>query len=93
MKVYIAGKITGLKNYKEIFNKAENKLLSEGNQVMNPAVLNEGFNYEVYMPICLTMLEVCDAIYMLSNWKDSKGAKVEHEYAKIQGKKIIYQED
>ncbi|WP_271814553.1 DUF4406 domain-containing protein [Clostridium beijerinckii] len=87
----MAGKINGLKNYREVFKKAEDKLIAEGNVVMNPAVLGEGFNYEVYMPICLAMLEACEIVYMLSNWTDSKGAKVEHEYAKIQGKQIIYE--
>lgn len=92
-KVYIAGKINGLKNYREIFKEVEDNLTAEGNIVMNPAVLSEGFPYEAYMPICLAMLEACDIVFMLNNWKDSKGAKVEHEYAKIQRKKIIYQED
>ena len=90
-KIYIAGKISGLENYREVFEKAEDKLLTEGNEVMNPAVLGEGFDYKAYMPICLAMLEACDTVFMLKNWEDSKGAKVEHEYAKIQGKKIVYQ--
>ena len=92
-KVYIAGKINGLKNYREVFKEVDDSLTAKGNAVMNPAVLNEGFPYKAYMPICLAMLEACEVVYMLNNWKDSKGAKVEHEYAKIQGKKIIYQED
>ncbi len=89
--VYIAGKITGLTNYKEIFKKAEIKLCTLGHRVMNPATLGEGFEYKSYMPICLAMLEACDTVFFLENWSDSKGAKVEHEYAKIQGKNIVYQ--
>jgi hypothetical protein len=92
-KIYIAGKINGLENYKEVFKKAEDKLLKEGNICMNPAVSGEGFPYKAYMPICLQMVEVCDAIYMLSNWKDSRGAKVEYEYAKLQGKEIILESE
>lgn len=91
MKIYIAGKINGLKNYREVFKKAEGKLIAEGNVVMNPAVLGEGFEYKTYMPICLDMLEACEVVYMLSNWKDSKGARLEHDYAKLQGKQIIYE--
>lgn len=91
-KIYIAGKINGLKNYREVFKEAEDKLKEEGNICMNPSVLGEGFPYTYYMPICLAMLEACDTVYMLNNWQDSKGAKVEHEYAKIQGREIIYQE-
>lgn len=92
-KVYIAGKINGLKNYREIFKQAEDKLIKEGHVVMNPSVLGEGFPYTYYMPICLAMLEACDTVYMLSNWEDSKGARVEHEYANIQQRKIIYEGD
>ena len=90
-KIYIAGKISGLKNYREVFEKAENELTTQGNSVMNPAVLGEGFEYQSYMPICLAMLEACDTVFMLRNWKDSKGATVEHAYAKLQGKNIVYQ--
>lgn len=91
-KVYIAGKINGFKDYREKFKEAEDKFTAEGNVCMNPAVLGEGFNYEVYLPICLLMLQACDTVYMLNNWKTSKGAKVELEYAKAQGKEILYQE-
>lgn len=90
-KVYVAGKISGLANYKEIFRNAEIQLKAKGHQVMNPAILGEGFEYKSYMPICLAMLEACDTVFMLNNWQDSKGAKVEHEYAKLQGKNIVYQ--
>ena len=90
-KIYIAGKINGLDNYRELFKEAEDNFIEDGYAVMNPAVLGEGFDYEVYLPICLLMLQACDTVYMLNNYEDSKGAKVELEYAKAQGKKIIYQ--
>ncbi len=40
----------------------------------------------------LEILSRCDAIYMLSNWKDSKGAKLELECAKDFGLEIFYEE-
>ena len=39
----------------------------------------------------LEMVRRCDAIYMLSNWIDSKGAKLELEEAKKTGKTIFYE--
>lgn len=91
MKIYIAGKITGLDNYKEIFKAAEDELLAQGHQVMSPAYLGSGFPYSAYMPICLSMIDACDAVYMLDNWTDSTGAKLERHYAVVQGKEIIDQ--
>jgi len=91
MKFYIAGKITGLKNYKDNFNKAEEKLKDAGHLCMNPSILPEGFPWEIYMPICYSMIDACDCIYMLKNWADSRGAKLELEYAKGNNKQIIYE--
>lgn len=38
-------------------------------------------------------LALCDAIYMLKDWKQSPGAMTEHAYAKACKKKIIYEEE
>lgn len=92
MKVYIAGKVRGLKNYREKFKEAEDKLKEKGYVILNPAKLPEGMDAEDYMKICIPMLEVADSIYLLNNWRNSEGAKVEKAYAELQGKKIIYQE-
>lgn len=91
MKVYISGKITGLEGYKEMFGEAEAMLLGEGYVVMNPSVLPFGFDYDDYMHISYAMIDVCDAVYFLRNWKDSKGAILEYRYAVKKGKKIIFQ--
>jgi len=89
-KVYIAGKITGLENYQNKFWGAKMILERQGHLVMNPAVLPAGFDYEDYMKICFAMIDVCDAVYMLDNWRDSPGAMREHAYAGATGKAIMY---
>jgi hypothetical protein len=91
LKVYIAGKINGLENYKEVFKKAEEALIITGHICMNPAILPEGFPYESYMPVCCAMIDQCDAVYMIKNWKDSRGAKVERAYAEAINKQIFYE--
>ena len=91
MKIYIAGKITGEPNYKETFKIVENDLLEAGHTVLNPSILPLGFEHEEYMHICYAMIDVCDSVYMLSNWKDSKGAKLEQNYALDQGKLVAYE--
>lgn len=42
------------------------------------------------MRICIPMLEVADAIYLLKNWRDSEGAKVEKAYAECQNKLVFF---
>lgn len=92
MKIYVAGKITGLKEYKENFKKVAEKLESEGHSVMNPSILPPGFEHGEYMIICYSMIDVCEVVYFLDNWKDSKGAKMEHDYAIRNNKQIMFQE-
>lgn len=92
MKIYIAGKVNELKDYKKYFKEAEEKLIKEGHLCMNPAELPEGFPYEAYMPICCAMIDQCETVYMLKNWTDSKGAKTELMYARATNKKVIYEE-
>lgn len=87
-KVYIAGKINGDPDFKDKFKIVEKELEDKGNIVLNPAELPAGLEYEDYMDICFTMLDVCDAIYLLHDYKDSPGALRELERAKRKYKKI-----
>lgn len=91
MKIYIAGKITGNEDYKRQFSDAERNLKEQGFVVMNPAILPDGFEHHEYMSICFRMLNVCNAIYLLENWQDSIGARMELEYANFAGKIQIFQ--
>lgn len=92
MKVYIAGKITGNPSYKQQFAEAEKKLRAQGHTTMNPAVLPEGFGHQEYMKICFSMIDVCDAVFFLDNWRDSIGATMERDYAESIGKVLMFQE-
>ena len=89
-KIYIAGQITGLDNFKDIFDKAEKELTKAGNVCMNPATLNKGFEHGEYMHVCYSMIDICDSLYMLPNWKQSKGAQMEHDYGIMHNKEIFY---
>ena len=82
-KIYIAGGITGVPDYKEHFAKAEEFLISKGAIPMNPARMSEGFEWKDYLHICLTMIDVCDAVFLLNGWFDSAGARAEAFYADL----------
>ena len=90
MKIYIAGAITNNPNYREQFKQTEERLTAKGHTVINPCK-NEGFTYREYINMGLCELMHCDAIYMLSGWESSVGAKLEYEYAKAVELRIIYQ--
>ena len=90
MKVYIAGKITGLDNFKEVFAEAEETLKALGHNPMNPAMLPKGFEYEEYMRVCFAMIDVCDGVHFLDNWQDSEGAKREYHYALANSKTLSF---
>ena len=93
--IYISGKITGTTDYLERFDRAEKKLLAEGYTVINPARVMEpipkSMHYDLFMELSFVMIEYCDAIYMLPDWKDSRGAKLEHQFAIEKGLEIIYE--
>lgn len=88
MKIFIAGPITGVAGYAEKFNQAEEHLTAKGHHVLNPAVLPYGFEHSEYMEITKSMLNLCDAIYLLKGWEKSPGAKEELALALDLGKWI-----
>lgn len=98
--IYLSGKITGLPPAEAAanFKKAERKVLTQqpDADIFNPfeecSIFFKGKDPEWsdYMRYCVALLVMCDQIHMLPNWKDSKGAKIEHDLAKNLGIEITY---
>ena len=89
MKVYIAGKITGDRGYRDKFKAVEKKLVEEGYTPMNPAVLPDGFDYEEYMRVCFAMLDTCEGVCLLWDHGESPGAKRELSKARRDNKRLF----
>lgn len=84
-RIYLSGAITGTTDYMDRFCKAEKELTEKGYVVINPAKVNSMMpvetTYEEYMKMSMTMLDMCDYIYMLKGWQQSRGANREYGYA------------
>ena len=100
-KVYISGKMTGLSvdEIFEKFNSVEKELLSNGNGVINPAIMwhlgdTTKFEAQEYLHIDFAMMDICDTIIVLPNYETSSGARKEISYAYATGKTCYFlQED
>ena len=59
---------------------------------VNPCELGlEGLPYWSQITVCIWNLMRCSTVYFLEDWKESRGAKIEHRWAKFLRKRIIYQ--
>ena len=96
-RIYISGKITGTNDYIERFGRVEDKFLlqSDNYEPVNPAkmlsLLPTSTTHAEYMHISYALLDICDGIYLMNGWKDSKGAIMEYDYALEKGLVILYE--
>lgn len=89
MKIYIAGKITDDPDYKAKFNVAA-KSFPSTDTILLPSTLPARMAKADYMRICFAMIDSADKAAFIPDWKDSPGARVEHDYCRYVGKPIIY---
>lgn len=94
-KIYISGPISGLPfdKVERAFNDAEIRLQEEGYEVVNPLEngLTKDHSWREHMKADIKLLMECDTIYLLKGYKDSKGAMIEYDLARILGYDIIEQ--
>lgn len=94
-RIYISGPMTGIKDYKSNFQKAETKLKKQGHEVINPAYIDyvlPNASYEDYMNVDMFLLGMCDTIYMLKGWEKSCGANRELGYAMAKDYNVLHEE-
>ena len=98
--IYISGKITGTSDYADRFSAAEDRLIAEGYEVLNPVRAGEQLEHCLepekptwvqYMKYDIAVMLKADCIYMMHGWEQSKGAWVEHFLARVLNYNIIYE--
>lgn len=96
-KIYISDAITDTDNYIKRFGEAQVILEQSGYSVINPAItlshILEDTTYKQYMKLAMTMLEMCDGIYMLDGWQESRGANRELGFALAKDMLILYESE
>lgn len=94
-RIYISGKITGTNDYMERFNKAEIEMINQDYEVVNPATMLDHLptstTHKEYMHVSYALLDICDGIYLMDGWRDSKGAVMEYDYALEKGLMVLYE--
>lgn len=90
-RIYLSGAITNNPNYKKEFASSAKYFRKKGLRVINPASYptHKNWTWEDYMRRCIKLLSECTAIFMITEWKNSKGACLEHYIAEQLGLEIV----
>ena len=90
-KIGELGYLTVVKN----FEKADKDIASMGFTPVNP--VNNGLSpkrtWILHMIVDILMLATCGNIYLQTNWRSSRGAKIEYRFAKVMGLNIWFEEN
>lgn len=92
-RVFISGRVSGLREdtVRKNFSKAEKSWKNLGYDVVNPTKMcKKEWSWLRCMAVCLWNLAKCDAVYFMSNYKNSKGAQIELKVAKMLRKKLYF---
>lgn len=89
--VYISGPMTGRPAFNiPLFLRVENRLRWRyGCRVLNPARQPAGLTWQEYMQRDIDLLRGASVILQLPGWQQSRGAKIELDFAMMQGARVV----
>lgn len=95
IKIYIGGKVSGLtpEEFHSKFNSAKDTVKKRypNAEILVPVDLcDDNWGWEHCMDVCLDALWTCDVLYLMPDWKDSKGSFIEKKVAEKLGIKVLY---
>lgn len=97
MKIYISLPITGhdITRQREHADRVAASLSRMGHRPLTPFDIYAGKtpSYADYLCSDLRALADCEAIYLCEGWRQSRGCRIEHDFAKGMGKTIFYHDD
>lgn len=80
--IYLSGPMTGLPDFNyPAFNAEAARLRAIGYHVENPAENPQQATWQGYMRQALRQMMTCDAMALLPNWHESRGARIENSLA------------
>lgn len=92
--LFLSGPMRGYPNHnRDAFFEAARYAESLGYTVLNPAFLPSGLEDTAYMPICLSMLDSADVMYVLPGGDNSAGSVAEQKFAEAQDIRILRTKD
>ena len=92
--IYISGKIKNNNQAEQEFEEAEQQIKKKGYNAINPLKITKTIRFmdqEQFMELDFALIKMADEVYVLENWRKSKGAVAEIKFAKAIGKKVKFQ--
>lgn len=97
--IYIAGAVStiGIEKAEPLFRQKEQELTAQGFRVLNPVklVLQHGYEkrpWREIMQFLIPFVAVCDILYIMHGWQQSKGANIERNLCMGIGTEIRYEQ-
>lgn len=89
---YLAHSLTSHGTMEDNYKDEEicaNALIAEGYSLIRPLkIIPEYFSAQEAFPICLSLLQSCDGIILVGDWRLSEGCRLEYSIAKYLGMEI-----